>query len=598
MQELAFTYEMGLVLCIVAGVTVLFITEWVRVDVAAIMAMVTLPILGLIDSREAFAGLSSTAVVSIIAVIIIGRGLDHSGVITRGVNPIMKAAGNSKKRVIILLSLTISVISSFMQNVGAAALFLPALKRMSSQGGMPLPQLLMPVAFAAILGGTITLVGSSPLIMLNDLIRPMGLEPFSLFSVTPIGMILVVTGIVYFLLFGEKLLPTDGKSGKEGEKDLSPITYYPELDGPFELHYPADKEPLRIATLCNYHNVHTVAMHQPGDKHKLLPPDREMPIHPGSDIAVYASREHVEHFCQETGMVLKPELDIFSEDLSPSVAGVVEAVVPSRSSFIGKTLGEIRPRHNFLITPLAASREDKTQYINLMDTQLHPGMTLLMHGAWDRFHAMRPKRDLVFVQRITDEYADPAKAAAAFGSFLLATLLVIFSGLNLAVCLMTGALGMILTRVLTIDEAYRGVDWRTVFLLGGLIPLGTAMQNTGAASWLAHNILSVLGSPPAPVFYFVLGLLTTVLTLVVSNVGATVLLVPLAVDMAIFSGADPRMAAMVVGLAASNSFILPTHQVNALYMGPGKYSTMDYMRAGLPMTVLFLVVLTVWMSIF
>jgi di/tricarboxylate transporter len=157
---------------------------------------------------------------------------------------------------------------------------------------------------------------------------------------------------------------------------------------------------------------------------------------------------------------------------------------------------------------------------------------------------------------------------------------------------MAGAVGMILTNVLRIDEAYQGVDWRTVFLLSGLIPLGLAMQKTGAAAWLAYHLLDFIGTPSAPIFIMVICMMTTVLTLVISNVGATVLLVPLVVDMAGTVGVDPRLAALSVGLAASNAFVLPTHQVNALYMGPGGYTSFDFIRAGAPLSILYLLVLT------
>jgi len=157
---------------------------------------------------------------------------------------------------------------------------------------------------------------------------------------------------------------------------------------------------------------------------------------------------------------------------------------------------------------------------------------------------------------------------------------------------MSGALGMILTNVLSIDEAYHGVDWRTVFLLSGLIPLGLAMQKTHAAPWLAYHLLGMIGTPSPSIFFFMVALLTTFLTLVVSNVGATVLLVPLAVDMAVSISVDPRLAALVVGLAASNAFLLPTHQVNALYMGPGGYKSIDYLKAGTPLSIIYLLILT------
>jgi di/tricarboxylate transporter len=151
---------------------------------------------------------------------------------------------------------------------------------------------------------------------------------------------------------------------------------------------------------------------------------------------------------------------------------------------------------------------------------------------------------------------------------------------------------MILTNVLSIDEAYQGIDWRTVFLLSGLIPLGLAMQKTQASEWLAYHLLAYLGTPSPPIFYMAVGLMTTILTLVVSNVGAAVLLVPMVVNMAGSVGVDPRISALVVGLAASNAFLLPTHQVNALYMGPGGYTSIDFIKAGAPLSLIYLLVLT------
>ena len=196
-----------MVLGVVLVTVVFFITEWLRVDVVAILVMVALPLLGLIDGRDAFQGLSSTAVISIIAVIIMGRGLDHTGVISRGVRPLMRLAGSSRTRIILLLSGTVAVISSFMQNVGAAALFLPAIQRISRKTGIPISHLLMPIGFSAILGGTISLVGSSPLIMLNVLMRPDRLAPFSQFDVTPAGIALGAGVIVSFLVAVKLVLP-------------------------------------------------------------------------------------------------------------------------------------------------------------------------------------------------------------------------------------------------------------------------------------------------------------------------------------------------------------------------------------------------------
>jgi di/tricarboxylate transporter len=237
-------------------------------------------------------------------------------------------------------------------------------------------------------------------------------------------------------------------------------------------------------------------------------------------------------------------------------------------------------------------------YTRLGPIVMESGDVILMHGKWESFQRMRPKRDLLFAQSLNHEVLQTQKAKAAIACFGLATALVIFTSLPISVCLMTGALGMILTNVLHIDEAYHGIDWRTVFMLSGLIPLGLAMQKTQAAPWLAHQLLSFLGTPAPAVFVLLVGLMTTLMTLVISNVGATVLLVPLVVDMAGDIGVDPRMAALVVGLAASNAFLLPTHQVNALYMGPGGYSSFDFLKAGAPLSILYLMVLTTVLVLF
>ena len=595
MEAPEFTIHIAMVLGVVSVVVVLFITEWLRCDLVAIMVMLVLPLLGLVDGREAFQGLSSTAVISIIAVIIMGRGLDHTGVISRGVQPLLRVAGSSRRRIILMMSGTVAVISSFMQNIGAAALFLPAIQRMSRQTGTPISELLMPVGFAAILGGTISLVGSSPLIMLNDLLRPFGIAPFSLFSVTPAGAALVLTGIVYFIVAGRLVLPRKPRAAAdEDQPQENPLIYYPELVELFELDFPegsADRD-LKVLDLCDQYNVHAVALSLDGGRHKIIPPDRDLVIAPGSVLAVYASPEHIQQAAADHGLRIKPGLEIFARELSQDVSGVVEAIVSPHSSFVGKTFVEVRFRHNHLMAPLAIAHQGEIHYTKLGPRVLESGDVILMHGRWESFMRMRPKRDLLFAQSPDHEIMLTHKTTAAALCFALATAMVIFTPLPISICLMTGALGMILTQVLTIDEAYQAVDWRTVFLLSGLIPLGLAMQKTQAAAWLAHQFLSMMG-PLSPVpFYFIIRLITTVLTLVVSNVGATVLLVPLVVDLAGRIGADPRLAALVVGLAASNAFLLPTHQVNALYMGPGGYSSRDFLKAGAPLSLLFLGVLT------
>jgi di/tricarboxylate transporter len=377
------------------------------------------------------------------------------------------------------------------------------------------------------------------------------------------------------------------------QNDIDPLIYYPELSELFELEYPVGSGPgPKILDLCDGFNVHTVALSLDKGLNKIIPPDRDLHIAPGSVFAVYGSPANVRQAAQKYSFAIKPGLDVFAESLSRDFAGVVEAIVSPHSSFVGQTLMQVRFRHNHLMAPLAMVHQGQIHYQKLGPRVLEPGDVILMHGQWESFQRMRPKRDLLFAQPLHHEALLTNKARSAIACFALATALVIFTALPISVCLMAGALGMILTKVLSIDEAYHGVDWRTVFLLSGLIPLGIAMQKTQAAPWLAHQVLGLIGTPTPTHFIMLVGFITTLLTLVVSNVGATVLLVPLVVDMAESVAVDPRLAALVVGLAASNAFLLPTHQVNALYMGPGGYTSRDFLKAGTPLSIAYLAVLT------
>jgi len=588
------TTEMILVMMMIGVAIFLFIAEWVRVDVVAILMMVALPLLHLVTAKEAFVGFSSNAVISIIAVIIIGAGLDKTGLINRLVRPVLRVAGRSESRVVIAISLTVAVISSFMQNIGAAALFLPAIQRVSKMLKIPLSRLLMPIGFSAILGGTITLVGCSPLILLNDLLEPFHLKPFHLFDVTPIGLALVASGIACFILFGRFILPKGTVESEEEGTTSGLKNALEELGAPFELHTPPDftdyREPVLVEDLKRRYLINVVGIIEPPD-FKLLSPTPEEEVRSDIDLLAYGREKDVRRMAEEEGMTLKDELEIFKEDVSDTTSGTVEAVVAPRSPVAGKTLNQMNLQDRFRVTPLAIYRHGETYRAEIGDLVLDVGDAILIQGSWRRLKLLQEERRLLFTTPIDVELMRPEKALWAGLWLAVALSMIMVFKIQLSVSLMTGALGMVITRVLSIDEAYRAVDWRTIFLLAGLIPLGIATEKTGAAAWIAHAVLYAIGSVQPIVLLTVIGILSTIFTLVISNVGATVLLVPLVVNMAIAANVDPRMAAMVVGLATSNSFMLPTHQVNALYMGPGRYRSVDFMKAGLLISIVFIVVM-------
>jgi len=481
-----------------------------------------------------------------------------------------------------------------MQNIGAAALVLPAIQRISKSLKIPIERLLMPIGFSAILGGTVTLVGSSPLILLNDLLIPFKLEPFGLFDVTPIGIALVASGIGCFILLGRFILPQGEGAGSVTESLETTAAEAPRVTGEmFELHTPETfthyREPVTVDLLRRRYLVNVLGLTEPPD-YKVLAPASAAVIRSDVDLLVYGRHSEVERLAAELELELKAEPQVFRDDVTESVSGVVEAVVAPRSPLIGKTLKQQDFSRRFGVTPLAIYRESDIYRAEIGDVLLKMGDGLVLQGPLERMQYLSEGRYLLFATPLDVERMHPEKALLAAFWLVLALTMVMGFHIQLSVSLMTGALGMIITRVLTIDEAYQSVDWRTIFLLGGLIPLGIATEKTGTAAWIAHAVLNATGVVPPIVLLTIIALLSTVFTLVISNVGATVLLVPLVVNMALAAHADPRMAALVVGLATSNSFILPTHQVNALYMGPGHYRSVDFMKAGILISIIFIVV--------
>ncbi len=579
----------------------LFVSELVRVDVVGILMMVLLPLLGLVSPEASLSGLSSNAVVSIIAVMIMVAGLDKTGVMSVLASHIVRLAGKSKTRIVALISMSIAAISSFIQNIGAAALFLPAVVRISRRLRIPPSHLLMPMGFSAILGGTLTLVGSSPLILLNDLLSLYNLPPFGLFSVTPIGVLLVTAGILYFLIFGRFILPKVEKAEDEG-KFLPPelSQTYEKICGLYELHVPVNfsKRTIEEIDARRRYQVTIVAVYHRRTRHKDFAPHREETVEPSDDIAVIGCPDTVERFAREMGLILKDKLEEFADDLSNLNAGLVEGIVTPRSELVGKTLREVHFRRRYEVNPVALVRGGEVIYAGLSDVRIAPGDTLLLFGRWEKLLELKNRNVFAFTTEIKGEIMRPEKAKFALFWFAVALFLILVLNVKLSIALLTGALGMILTKVMSVDEAYQSVDWMTVFLLAGLLPLGIAFQESGTAEFLAKSIVSSFEDLSPFALYLLVALITSFFTLVVSNVGATILLVPLSVDMAVDVGADPRLAALVVGVSASNTFIIPTHQVNALIMRPGGYRTIDYVKAGGGMTFLFIVVLMLSLYLF
>ena len=607
-----------LMLAVVAAAVFLFIVEWVRVDVVAMVMMVLLPELGLLNSKDTFRGLSSNAVVAIIGVMIISYALNRAGLVHRIIQPIMGFVSKSSSRLVVSFSALIAAISSVMQNTGAAVLFLPAIRTITATGlKIPISRVLMPIGMAAILGGTLTMIGTSPLILLNDIL-PEGMPKFGFLELTPISLAIVVSGIFFLSTLGRRMLVHAGveheTGGGKGHEAGEVLSSYPEISGPYEIVVPKDYSagsgPQEVLEIRRRLGVNIVAMIGADGSCEMAPLPKSS-IRAGFALCVYGPEKAVKDFATDYRLELRDRPTYFKDTLlNPSVAGVVEGVVSPRSSIIGQTISEIRFRETFGVSPLALHQEGETIYSGLGDRPLRSGDTVLVHGTWEKFHTLQEfHQNFIIITPFEDEFHTPEKAGRALTCFLIALGLMLVSSfyfqskpynpIPLSVCLMIGAVAMVLTRVITISEAYHAVDWRTVFLLGGLIPMGMAVDQTGTAQWLASGIVNGLGGLMSPlVLLIVLACLSCAFTLVISNVGACTLLVPLGISIANQIGVDPRVAAIVVGLGVSNSFILPTHQVNALYMGPGEYRTKDYIKIGGILSMIYITALVIMTYLF
>lgn len=612
------TIEVAWVTAVLILTIYLFTFEIVSVDVAAISIMVILGLStlfapymgltkGLVDTKNIFNGFSSNAVMSIIAVMIIGAGLDKTGLMTKVAAFILKVGGTTENRIIPIISGTVAFISSFMQNVGATALFLPVVSRISARSGIPMSRLLMPMGFCAILGGTVTMVGSSPLILLNDLINTSNvtlaadkqMAPWSLFSVTPIGISLVVTGVLYFVLMGRFVLP---KSSGEGAMSVNTVDYFKDIYNLnyelFEVEVPADSNLVGkiLDDVEHDERIRIIAVHVGADDQRVGPGGlaRDVGIQAKSVLGILAAPKNLLAFVEKHNLELHSELQTFSDALSSGKSGIADIVIPPSSTLKGKSARDLWMRKTYGIAMVALHRNGETlrEGDDIRNMPLQAGDTLVVHTSWDALARLQKDKNFVVVTtEFPHEESRPHKVVWAGVFFVIALSMVLFTDLRLSIALLTGAIGMIISGVLNIDEAYEAVSWKTVFLLASLIPLGLAVETSGTAFWIAEQTLHVVGDMPVWVIQAAVAVLATFFTLVMSNVGATVLLVPLAVNIALgVDGANPAIFALTVAIATSNSFLIPTHQVNALIMGPGGYRVPDFMKAGGIMTILFLIV--------
>ncbi|WP_245187979.1 SLC13 family permease [Frateuria flava] len=594
---------MILVLGLVGFTMLMLVLEWIRADMVALLVVVVIGLTGLIPSDRVFNGFAGNAVIAIIAIMIMGAGLDRAGVLSLTANFVMRMARGKESRLGVVINSVTSLFSAVIPSQALAALMIPVTSRLSARTGVPISRLLLPMGFCILTATNTTLIANSPLIVLNDLIAsananlPPGahtIPKFGLFSVTPVGLVLALLGITYFWLFTRKLLP-------EREDERLKVTpgrtesYFAETYGiggeTAELTVTAESPlvGMSIGEVEQLHGAPLILAIKSGNDARMAPPV-DYVIWVGSVLGVLAPREEINHFANNQLCKVSPRMRQLGELFNPTRAGISEAVLPPSSRFLKQNVGDLRLRKRYGISVLAINRGDQVFRDDVRGVNLRAGDTLVLHSSWRDLALAAEDKDLVVVTDIPKEEQRPGKIWQAVGFFLLAKCLALFTHLDLSVAMMTGAIGMLLTGVLNMDEAYKAVNWKTIFVTACLIPLGWSMDATGTAAWLAQEVLDKLGGASPWVLQTCLAVLTLLFSQVMSNVGATVMMVPIAISVAVATGGNPSAYALIVAVSSSNTFLLSSgHPALMMVAGPGGYRGKDFLRVGIPLTLAMLV---------
>ncbi|MCG6118086.1 MAG: SLC13 family permease [Aquimonas sp.] len=601
MEASALSTDMWLVLGLMAFTMVMFVWERIRQDVTALLVLVALGLTGLVPVDQLFDGFAGNAVISVIATMILGAGLDRTGLLNRVAVWLLRKSKGYEERLVMLSSAVAGMVSSVMQNPSATALFLPVAARLSTRTGVGLGRLLLPIAVCVVMGGALTMVGSSPLILLNDLLvaanrnLPSGvatLNPLPIFAPMPIGLALLAVALLFFRLFGRRLL------GRGNDKGVAPgrtDSYFARTYGIegeiFELTVTSESPlvGMSIGEAEAQRGAPLMLALKSGNESRLAPPAEQM-IWVGSVLGVMGPRETVVDYAQNNLLRLQARLRNFGDLFNPSRAGISEAVIPPTSKLIGKTLEELHLRKQLGISVLAINRGNEVFREDIRGMPLRAGDLLVFHSFWRELGEAAAGRDFVVVTDYPKDEQRPHKLWHAVAVFALALGLALSSGVAVPVALMTGVVGMLLLGVINMDEAYAAVNWKTVFIMASLIPLGWAVDSSGVAAFVAQITLERFGDLPGWALLAVLGALTAGLALAITHVGATVIMVPMAINIAISTGGNPVQFAMVVALSASNNFLTGSNPVLAMVAGPAGYRSLDLIKVGLPLGLLYLTV--------
>jgi di/tricarboxylate transporter len=589
---------------ILGGAMVLFLSDRLRPDLVALLVVVALGATGVLEPREAFSGFSRSAVITLMGIFVIAESLRRTGLTDQVGVLLLRVAGHGEGRLVVTTMAAGAFLSLFMNNVAAVSVLLPAVSGAARRARVHPARLLMPLAFGTILGGMATLLTSANIVV-SSLLGERGLGGFGLLSFAPVGLVLVAAGIAYMAVWGRQKLPTTGPAERlAAERAQAPdlVRLYRLDERLFRARVPPgstlDGKPLSHSALRDRFHVSVVGLERDGRFDASPAPDTTLRV---GDILLFEGS--VEEFRAQD---VEPYLEILparrwrEQDLESERISVAEAMLSPRSGLLGKTLREAHFREKYSTGVLAIWRAGEQILDGVSDVRLAFGDALLLQGPRSALPVLRDDPDLILLAY--DESATPTVRGKSRTALVIALTTLVAAGIHpglIGTIMLGGALAMMLTNVITSDQAYAAISWRSVFVVAGMLPLGLAMMKTGAATLLAERLVAVVG--PGGPLALLAGLFVLAMLMVQTMNGSAVasVVAPIGIQAAAAVGADPRSLAMGVALAVSMAFLTPLgHPVNLLVMGPGNYKFRDFFRVGLPLSLLLFAVTMFVLPIF
>ena len=572
-----------LLLGILMVAVALFFLEWLSVDVVTLFLLAALVLFGILSPAEAFSGFASEIVVILASIFVLSGALVKSGVMDWLGKAIYRLGGTSETKALIYVMILSALISAFLSNTTATAILLPAVLGLSRRNQMSPARMLIPLAFASILGGTCTLIGTSTNLAASGLIHRMGMQPFSLFEFAKVGLIIVLTGIVYMALSGYRLLP---RTRTESLAEEYHIRAY--LSEVFIPQGSSLKGQTLQETSLSEMGITVLAIVR---KNRKVYPEASSRLREEDVLIVQASRESLLQIEESADLTIRASGKLDDKDLIDETIKIVEAIVMPQSTLIGKTLKGLNFRRRFGILALAVYRRGHAFATKVANLSLRVGDVLLLEGQPERFEFLQGKQDLWVLAEVERVPFRKRKGTYALVALLLAVILGGMELVPLSIAFLLAGLAVIVLKCISVEEVYSFIEWRLIILIGGMTSFGLAMDKTQTADYLARVIVD--WTLPFGL-YFVLAAfvaLTMLLTQPMSNAAAALVMLPLALSTASQLQVNPRTLAILITLSASLSFIAPLEPACLLVYGPGRYRFRDFVVFGFPLTVMTFAIL-------